>query len=126
MDTLLEQVRRAEVRGAPEPLDGGPLALLRFMRAHGLLTFGYARLIVRWAWLKLRWRGRLETDGLCFVGPGVTFEIGKGARVQPRPLVLDRPRLEDPRPRGRGRDRGEDRDGPGVHDLRVPARQRGA
>ena len=52
------------------------------MRAHGLLTFGYARLIVRWAWLKLRWRGRLQTDGLCFIGPGVTFEIGKGARVK--------------------------------------------
>src|SRR3954453_18015299 len=82
MDTLLEQVRRAEVRGAPGPLHGGPVALVRFMRAHGLLTWGYARLIARWAWLKLRWRGRLQTDGLCFIGPGVTFEIGKGARVQ--------------------------------------------
>jgi len=82
MDTLLEQVRRAEVRGAPAPLHGGPVALVRFMRANGLLTWGYARLIARWAWLKLRWRGRLQTDGLCFIGPGVTFEIGKGARVQ--------------------------------------------
>ena len=52
------------------------------MRANGMLTCGYARLIVRWAWLKLRWRGRLQTDGLCFIGPGVTFEIGKGARVR--------------------------------------------
>jgi acetyltransferase-like isoleucine patch superfamily enzyme len=82
MDTLLEQVRRAEVRGAPAPLHGGPVALVRFMRANRLLTWGYARLIARWAWLKLRWRGRLQTDGLCFIGPGVTFEIGKGARVQ--------------------------------------------
>ena len=82
MDTLLEQVRRAEVRGAPAPLHGGPVAFVRFMRANGLLTWGYARLIARWAWLKLRWRGRLQTDGLCFIGPGVTFEIGKGARVQ--------------------------------------------
>ena len=41
-----------------------------------------------------------------------------------RPLVLDRPRLEDPRPRGRGRDRREDRARPGVHDLRLPARRR--
>ena len=82
MDTLLEQVRRAEVRGAPAPLHGGPVALVRFMRANGLLTWGYARLIARWAWLKLRWRGRLQTDGLCFIGPGVTFEIGNGARVQ--------------------------------------------
>ena len=82
MDTLLERVRQAEVRGAPAPLDGGPLALLRFMRANRMLTFGYARLIARWAWLKLRWRGRLQTDGLCFVGPGVTFEIGKDAKVR--------------------------------------------
>jgi acetyltransferase-like isoleucine patch superfamily enzyme len=82
MDTLLEQVRRAEVRGAPAPLHGGPVALVRFMRANGLLTWGYARLIARWAWLKLRWRGRLQTDGLCFVGPGVTFEIGRDAVVR--------------------------------------------
>src|SRR5215203_7388142 len=82
MDTVAERVRQAEVRGGPAPLSGGPIALLRFMRAHRMLTFGYARLIARWAWLKLRWRGRLETDGLCFVGPGVTFEIGKGASVR--------------------------------------------
>src|ERR1044072_1489749 len=82
MDTLLEQVRRAEVRGASAPLHGGPVALVRFMRANGLLTWGYARLIARWAWLKVRWRGRLQTDGLCFIGPGVTFEIGKSARMQ--------------------------------------------
>ncbi len=81
MDTLLEQVRRAEVRGAPAPLHGGPVALVRFMRANGLLTWGYARLIARWAWLKLRWRGRLQTDGLCFIGPGVTFEIGRDATL---------------------------------------------
>ena len=82
MDTVAERVRRAQVRGEPAPLSGGPLALLRFMRAHRMLTFGYFRLIVRWARLKLRWRGRLQTDGLCFIGPGVTFEIGKGARVK--------------------------------------------
>ena len=81
MDTLLEQVRRAEVRGAPAPLHGGPVALVRFMRANGLLTWGYARLIARWAWLKLRWRGRLVTDGIAFVCPGVKFEIGKNAKV---------------------------------------------
>ena len=71
-----------ELRGEPPPLSGGPLALLRFMRANRMLNAGYARLIVRWLWLKLRWRGRLETDGLCFVCPGVVFEIGKGAKVR--------------------------------------------
>jgi acetyltransferase-like isoleucine patch superfamily enzyme len=42
---------------------------------------GYVPLILRWAWLKLRWRGRLRTDGLCFVCPGVKFEIGPNATV---------------------------------------------
>ena len=69
-------------RAGPAPLHGGPFALLRFMRRNRMLTLKYARLIVRWAWLKLRWRGRLETDGLCFVGPGVTFEIGPDAKVR--------------------------------------------
>jgi acetyltransferase-like isoleucine patch superfamily enzyme len=72
----------ANVRAAPAPLRGGPIALLRFMRAHGMLTPKYARLVVRWAWLKARWRGRLETDGLCFVGPGVTLEIEPGAKLR--------------------------------------------
>jgi acetyltransferase-like isoleucine patch superfamily enzyme len=70
-----------EVRGDPPPLHGGPLTLLRFMRRNGMLRPGYLRLIVRLGWLKLRFRGRLKTDGIAFVCPGVTFEIGKGATV---------------------------------------------
>jgi acetyltransferase-like isoleucine patch superfamily enzyme len=69
------------VRSGPPPLHGGPLTLLRFAREHRMLSFGYARLTARWLWLKLRWRGRLRTDGLCFVCPGVKFEIGPGATV---------------------------------------------
>ena len=46
-----------------------------------MLRPAYARLALRWLWLKLRWRGRLVTDGLCFVRPGVTFEIGRDAKV---------------------------------------------
>jgi acetyltransferase-like isoleucine patch superfamily enzyme len=46
-----------------------------------MLSRGYLVLVIRWLWLKLRWRGRLVTDGLCFVGPGVKFEIGRQARV---------------------------------------------
>jgi acetyltransferase-like isoleucine patch superfamily enzyme len=71
----------AAVRGEPPPRHGGPLVLLRFLRAHGMLNAKYARLALRLAWLKLRWRGRLVTDGMAFVGPGVTIEIGKGAKL---------------------------------------------
>lgn len=68
-------------RTPPQPLGGGPLELVRFLRRHHMANPKYARLIARWAWLKLRWRGRLQTDGLCFVGPDVTFEIGRDAKV---------------------------------------------
>ncbi len=71
----------AAIRGEPRPLHGGPLAFLRFARAHGMLNHRYALLVMRWAWLKLRWRGRLRTDGVCFIGPGVKFEIGRDAVV---------------------------------------------
>ncbi len=70
------------VRTGPPPLHGGPLRFLRFAREHHMLRPGYALLIARWAWLKLRWRGRLQTDGLCFVCPGVKFEIGRDACVK--------------------------------------------
>jgi acetyltransferase-like isoleucine patch superfamily enzyme len=69
-------------RGAPDPLQGGPRELLRFMRRNGMLNLDYARLALRWARLKLRWGKRLQTDGLCFVGPGVKFEIGRDAVVR--------------------------------------------
>jgi len=68
-------------RGEPPPLHGGPVALLRFMAAHRMLNARYVRLLLRLAWLKLRWRGRLQTDGLAFVGPQVKLEIAPGARL---------------------------------------------
>jgi acetyltransferase-like isoleucine patch superfamily enzyme len=46
-----------------------------------MLSWRYAVLVIRWVWLKLRWRGRLVTDGMCFIGPGVRFEIGRDATV---------------------------------------------
>jgi acetyltransferase-like isoleucine patch superfamily enzyme len=82
MATLAKPPTPQHVRGAPAPLHGGPLELVRFLRAHGMLNLAYGRLIARWAWLKLRWRGRLRTDGLCFVGPGVKLEIGRGAVLE--------------------------------------------
>ena len=70
------------VRTPPPPLRGGLLTFLRFAREHHMLRAGYVPLIARWLWLKLRWRGRLQTDGLCFVCPGVKFEIGNTASVR--------------------------------------------
>jgi acetyltransferase-like isoleucine patch superfamily enzyme len=70
------------IRRAPAPLDGGPLALLRFMRAHGMLNLRYARLLARLARLKLRFGKRLQLDGLAFVCPGVTLEIGPNAVIR--------------------------------------------
>jgi acetyltransferase-like isoleucine patch superfamily enzyme len=70
-----------EPRRGPEPLRGGPPAFWRFARSHSMLHWRYVPLVARWAWLKLRFRGRLKTDGLAFVCPGVHFEIGKNAVV---------------------------------------------
>jgi acetyltransferase-like isoleucine patch superfamily enzyme len=70
------------IRRAPEPLHGGPLALLRFMHANQMLNISYARLIVRYALLKARYRRRLQTDGLCFICPGVKLEIGPRATLR--------------------------------------------
>jgi acetyltransferase-like isoleucine patch superfamily enzyme len=69
-------------RRPPGPLRGGPLALLRFMRANGMFTIDYARLLARLARLKLRHGRRLQTEGICFVCPGVKLEIGRGARLR--------------------------------------------
>ncbi|HEV2062758.1 MAG TPA: acyltransferase, partial [Solirubrobacteraceae bacterium] len=72
-------VEPPEIRTAPPPLRGGPLTFLRFARRNRMLTPGYAYLLVRWAWFKLRFRRRLQTDGVCFICPGVKFEIGRDA-----------------------------------------------
>ena len=71
----------AAVRGEPPPRHGGPLTLVRFLARHGMLSPKYARLLLRLAWLKLRWRGRLVTDGMAFVGPRVRIQIGRGGRL---------------------------------------------
>jgi acetyltransferase-like isoleucine patch superfamily enzyme len=76
-----QQALPPAVRGEPPPRHGGPVALLRFLRANRMLTWGYAKLALRLGWLKLRFRGRLRTDGLAFVGPGVKLEIGRDARL---------------------------------------------
>ena len=73
-----------ELRGAPGPRHGGPLTLLRFMRRHGMLNAKYARLVarlVRRRWLSPAGR-RLSLDGLCFIGPRVSLQIGRRGRVE--------------------------------------------
>ncbi len=70
------------MRRAPLPLGGGPLALVRFMRANHMLSHDYALLLVRLALLKLRHGKRLQTDGLCFICPGVKLEIGRHATLR--------------------------------------------
>ncbi len=70
------------LRRAPAPLHGGPLTLLRFMRANNMLNRHYARLLARYVLLKLRYGRRLQTDGICFVCPGVHLEIGRGATLR--------------------------------------------
>jgi acetyltransferase-like isoleucine patch superfamily enzyme len=87
VDSVLTHAPRRQaippaVRGEPPPRHGGPLVLLRFLRVHGMLNWRYARLALRLARLKLRFGRRLQTDGMAFVGPGVTFEIGRDAVVR--------------------------------------------
>ena len=81
MATVTDPPELALIRAAPLPPHGGPRALWRFARDHGMLNLKYGRLALRWAWLKLRWRGRLVTDGLCFVAPDVTLQIGRDAKL---------------------------------------------
>ena len=52
------------------------------MRANHMLDRRYARLLARFVLLKLRYRGRLQTDGLCFICPRVKLEIGRDATLR--------------------------------------------
>jgi acetyltransferase-like isoleucine patch superfamily enzyme len=70
------------VRAPPPPLHGGLLALVRFMRDNYMFNRHYARLLARLLWLKLRLGRRLQTDGLCFICPGVSLEIGREAQLR--------------------------------------------
>ena len=60
------------------------MALLRFMRAHRMLTPKYLRLIARL--LRRRYLStygrRLKLDGIAFVGPKVVLQIGRNGRIE--------------------------------------------
>ena len=77
---------------------------------------------LRLAWLKLRFRGRLKTDGLAFVGPGVTFEIGKDAVVTSAAGRGSATACKIRCHEGEVHIGAKTRARPGVHDLRLPAR----
>jgi acetyltransferase-like isoleucine patch superfamily enzyme len=77
----IEEIASA-LRGAPEPLHGGPLELLKFMRANNMVNRHYALLLARYVLLKLKFGKRLQTDGICFVCPDVKLEIGRGATLR--------------------------------------------
>src|SRR3954470_19256299 len=79
MATVSRKSPPPPVHGIPAPLRGGPLATLRFMRRHGMLNLKYVRLLLRLGRFKRRFGKRLQTDGICFVGPGVKLEIGREA-----------------------------------------------
>jgi acetyltransferase-like isoleucine patch superfamily enzyme len=66
----------------PPPRAGGLFTLLRFMRRKGMLNPKYARLLVRLGALKLRFGRRLRLDGLAFVGPRCSLELGKRATLE--------------------------------------------
>jgi acetyltransferase-like isoleucine patch superfamily enzyme len=52
---------------------------LRWLRAHNLINRHCLLLMARLAYLKLRYGKRLQTDGPCFICPGVKLEIGRHA-----------------------------------------------
>jgi acetyltransferase-like isoleucine patch superfamily enzyme len=56
--------------------------LLRFMRGKGMLNLKYGRLALRLG-LRRLWHGRrLVLDGLAFIGPGCTLQIGKQGQIE--------------------------------------------
>ncbi len=71
-----------ELRGAPPPRHGGLLTLVRFLRSKGMLNLKYGRLAVRLLLRSVWHRGRLVLDGLAFIGPGCTLQIGPNARIE--------------------------------------------
>jgi acetyltransferase-like isoleucine patch superfamily enzyme len=70
------------VRRAPEPLHGGPLTLIRFMRANHMLNLASLHMLTRFLLLKLRYRERLQTEGICFICPQVQLELGPQATLR--------------------------------------------
>src|ERR1700722_14005369 len=52
------------------------------MREKNMINRHFALLAARWLRLKLRYGKRFQTDGMCFICPGVKFEIGRNATLR--------------------------------------------
>jgi acetyltransferase-like isoleucine patch superfamily enzyme len=52
------------------------------MREKNMINRHFVLLGARWLWLKLRHGKRLQTEGMCFICPGVKFEIGRHATLR--------------------------------------------
>lgn len=68
-------------RTPPAPKAGGPVALARFLASNRMLRPRYLGCYLRYLRHKLVLRGRLQTDGPCFIGRGVAFDVGPEAVV---------------------------------------------
>lgn len=68
-------------RMSPPPLHGGIVTFLRFAKRNRLIRPNYIAAMLRY----FKWRvvlgKRLQTDGPCFIGKRVKFEVKKGAVV---------------------------------------------
>jgi acetyltransferase-like isoleucine patch superfamily enzyme len=86
-ETVERAARLPEATALPPeapPRRTGPLALLRFLVRNRMITPKYAVLalrLVRRRFLTPSGR-RMALDGMLFLGPGVTLEIGRAARVR--------------------------------------------
>jgi acetyltransferase-like isoleucine patch superfamily enzyme len=61
---------------------GEALRTWRWMREKNMVNRHFALLGARFLWLKLRWGKRFQTEGMCFICPGVKFEIGRHAKLR--------------------------------------------
>jgi len=62
----------------------GPLALLAFLARNRMLTPKYALLTLRLAWRRFLTPAgyRMKLEGMLFLGPRVTLEVGRSARLR--------------------------------------------
>ena len=67
----------------PTPRRAGPMAVLRFWARNRMLTPKYAVLVARLALRRMTPTGRrMKLDGMLFLGPHVTIQIGRSAQVR--------------------------------------------